>query len=623
MNKQNVIGLVLIFFVLLGFSYWQTARMEKQRKAQTEQVVKEAAEQAGAAQEAAENATASIDTAASGSVNAPATPVDDGNPFSAAMQGEEEHHTLKNEVFTLDFNTKGGRIAGITLHDYLTYKKEALTLFDEERTEFYLRFFAMNRSVRTDQCYFEWVAPERDSVGGNDSLVARMRLYPNADTTRYLEWVYTVRGNDYRIGIDLNLVNTQDLIASNTPFVDLIWNTRLEALEKGKRMEETYTTVYYKPVSDKVQNLKKNRDDAETLSTPSRWISFKQQFFSTALIADESFATADLRCYTRRQADPDYLKDCEANIGIPYDGLPRQSVRMELFAGPNKYRILQSYDLDLEKQIFLGDFFLTRWISRWAVIPVFDFLESKGLRYGLIILILTILLKIVIFPFTYKSYVSSAKMRVIQPEVKALDAKYPKQEQAMDKQKAVMSLYKKAGISPMAGCLPMLFQLPIIMAMFRFFPAAIELRQQPFLWVDDLSSYDVLFYLPFRIPAYGSHVSAFALMMAVTNLLYTRITMKMQSSGNTMPGMKFMMYVMPIMFLGLLNSYPVALNYYYTISTLITFLQMFLIRRLIDDDKVRARIQENKKKPVKKSKFQLRLEEMARRQQELARQQRR
>lgn len=614
MNKQSIIGLVLIFFVLLGFSYWQTSRMEKQRKEQIEQVVKEAAE----------NVPAPADTAAALlSQPTPAPVLDAGHPFSAAMQGEAEHPVLKNEVFTLRFNTLGGRISGITLHDYLTYKKEDLTLFDEKRTDFYLRFFAMNRSVRTDQCYFEWIAPAQDSVSGNDSLVARMRLYPDTDTTRYLEWVYTVRGNDYRIGLELNLVNTQDLIASNTPFIDLIWKTRLEALEKGKKMEATYTTVYYKPVSDNVQNLKKNRDDEENLTIPAQWISFKQQFFSTALIAGESFPTADLKCYTRRQADPDYLKDCEANIGIPYDGLAHQSVHMELFAGPNKYRILQSYGLGLEKQIFLGDFFLTRWISRWAVIPVFDFLEAKGLRYGLIILILTILLKIVIFPFTYKSYVSSAKMRVIQPEVSALNEKYPKQEQAMDKQKAMMSLYKKAGISPMSGCLPMLFQLPIIMAMFRFFPAAIELRQQPFLWVDDLSSYDSLFTLPFHIPAYGSHVSAFALMMAITNLLYTRITMRQQASGNAMPGMKFMMYVMPIMFLGLLNSYPVALNYYYTISTLITFLQMFLIRKLIDDDKVRARIQESKKKPVKKSKFQMRLEEMARRQQEIARQQQR
>ncbi|MDE7091096.1 MAG: membrane protein insertase YidC [Bacteroidales bacterium] len=284
--------------------------------------------------------------------------------------------------------------------------------------------------------------------------------------------------------------------------------------------------------------------------------------------------------------------------------------------------MLREYGTDMERLIPLGwGFFLLQWVNRFAVIPVFDFLESKGLNYGLIILILTILLKIVLSPVTYKSYLSSAKMRVIQPEVEIINKRYPKQEQAMDKQRAVMALYKKAGVSPMAGCIPMLFQFPILIAMFRFFPASIELRQQPFLWADDLSSYDSVLNLPFNIPFYGDHVSLFALLMAITNLLYTRMTMKQNASSNSMPGMKFMMYAMPIMFLGLLNSYSSALNYYYCISTLFTFLQMWMIRRFIDDKKVLAQLQENKKKPVKKSKFQARLEQMAKQQQELMRQQ--
>ncbi len=295
---------------------------------------------------------------------------------------------------------------------------------------------------------------------------------------------------------------------------------------------------------------------------------------------------------------------------------------MRIYAGPNKYRTLREFDLDLERQIPLGwSFFLMQWINRVAVIPVFDFLESKGLHYGLIILILTILLKIVIFPLTFKSYVSSAKMRVIQPEVSEINKKYPKPEQAMDKQRAVMSLYKKAGISPLSGCIPMLLQFPIVLAMFRFLPASIELRQKSFLWADDLSAYDSVWDFSFNIPFYGNHVSLFALLMAATNLLYTHMTMKQQAQSNQMPGMKFMMYFMPVMLLCFLNSYASGLNYYYCLSMFITFLQMFIIRRVIDDKKVLARIQENKKKPVKKSKFQQRLEEMARRQQEIARQQ--
>ena len=625
MSKQSIIGLVLMFLVLLGFSYWQTSKMDKQRQAVAEQ-------QALLPETDTLTAEANLPDSESPRNQSPQTAQTDmAHPFVTAMDGTERHFVIENEVFTIDFNNLGGRIAGIRLKDYLTYQKTDLVLFNESLSDFYLQFFANNRSVRTDRCFFDCLLPEKTSVSGDDSLQVRMRLHPTlpgadqtpvSDSNRYIEFVYTVYGNQYMMGFEVNFVQMQNLIAANTSFVDLVWKARLEQYEKALQMESMNTAVYYKPANDKVRYLKETRDDEKSLTTPSKWISFKQQFFSVSLIADAYFASADIKNFTRKNAPAGYLKDLEALIGLPYDGKTEQGIGMRIYAGPNKYRTLRDYDLDLERQIPLGwSFFLMQWINRVAVIPTFDFLESKGLHYGLIILILTILLKIVIFPLTYKSYASSAKMRVIQPEVAEINKKYPKPEQAMEKQRATMNLYKKAGISPLSGCIPMLLQFPIVLAMFRFFPASIELRQKSFLWASDLSSYDSIADLPFNIPFYGSHISLFALLMAASNLLYTHMTMKQQAQNNQMPGMKFMMYFMPVMLLCFLNSYASGLNYYYCLSMFITFLQMFFIRRMINDEKVLARIQENKKKPVKKSKFQIRLEEMARRQQEIARQQ--
>ncbi|MEG1763256.1 MAG: membrane protein insertase YidC, partial [Bacteroidales bacterium] len=372
----------------------------------------------------------------------------------------------------------------------------------------------------------------------------------------------------------------------------------------------------YKPTTNDVDYLSETKDDAESIKTPLKWVSFKQQFFCVTLIADDAFLNADIENKTQKKAPKGYLKDVSALIGIPYTSSNDQSIGMRIYMGPNKYSTMRAYDLDLERQIPLGwSFFLMQWINRVAVIPTFDFLSGFNISYGIIILILTILLKIILFPITYKSYVSSAKMRVIKPETDEIAKKFAKPEQAMEKQKATMTLYKKAGINPMSGCIPMLVQFPILLAMFRFFPASIELRQQHFFWADDLSSYDIIATLPFNIPFYGSHISLFAILMAISNLLYTHMTMKQSAGTNQMPGMKMMMYIMPIMFLGFLNSYSAALNYYYFLSTLITFGQMWMIRQFMNDAKVRLRIQEQKKKPIVKSKFQKRLEEMARQQQ--------
>jgi YidC/Oxa1 family membrane protein insertase len=308
-----------------------------------------------------------------------------------------------------------------------------------------------------------------------------------------------------------------------------------------------------------------------------------------------------------------YMRTTSAKVAVPFTGGSDDKIGMSIYFGPNKYQTLRKYKLDLERQIPLGwSFFLMQWINRFAVIPVFNFLGSFGWNYGIVILILTILLKIVLFPVAYKTYLSSARMRVLKPEVDEINLKYPKQEDAMKKQQAVMALYKKAGVNPMSGCVPILLQMPILIALFRFFPASIELRQQSFLWAHDLSSYDSIWDLPFTIPFYGDHVSLFTILMTAATIVYTYMNNQMMgTSSQQLPGMKTMMYIMPIMFLPLFNSYSSGLSYYYLLVNLLTFAQMYVFRLVVDEDKIHRQIQENKAKPVKKSSFQKRLEDAA------------
>jgi YidC/Oxa1 family membrane protein insertase len=364
-----------------------------------------------------------------------------------------------------------------------------------------------------------------------------------------------------------------------------------------------------------VDYLSETKDDEESLKTDVRWLSFKSRFFNAVLIGDEPFLNADIKAFTdERNTDDHYLRSMAALIAVPFKNIPQQTFPMRMYFGPNKYRTLKKYDLDLQRQIPLGwSFFLMAWINIYAVIPVFDWLGGYGWNYGIVILLLTIMLKIVLFPIAYKTYKSSAKMRVLKPEIDEISKKFPKTEDAMKKQQATMALYKKAGVNPMAGCVPMLLQFPILIAMFRFFPSSIELRQQAFLWADDLSSYDSVLSLPFNIPFYGDHVSLFTLLMTISTIMYTKINNDMMGSTSTqMPGMKTMMYIMPVMFLGIFNNYASGLSYYYLLANLFTFAQMYVIRQTIDEEKILKQIQLNKTKPVKKkSGFQKRLEEMA------------
>ena len=562
--------------------------------------------------------------------------------FSNSALKQEKHFTLENDVFTVDLTNKGGIVNQVTLKDYKTYQKKPVTFFTENGNSYGLSLSAGSVVVSTQDLYFVpfvngkiYTGEDKLKVTGKDSLVIGMRLYPDKPDSinmseedyyraskAYIEYRYILRGNDYRLGYNIVLNNMQDVITDDSQ-IEMNWSSDLRLKEKDVDIERKNSTLYYK-LSDDVEYLKEQgRDDSkQETGVPVKWISFKQQFFSAALICNDKdswFESANLKTVTQKQKYPDYMRTMQTHMTLGYDNSkPASSYSMDFFFGPNKYNIVKKYKIDFERTIPLGwGFFLMQWVNRFVIIPVFDFLVSYGLNYGLIILILTLLVKLVLFPLAYKSYSSTAKMRVLQPEINKINEKYPKQDQMMQKQQAIQQLYRRAGINPMAGCLPMLIQFPILIAMFRFFPSSIELRQQPFLWADDLSTYDSIVTLPFNIPFAGNHISLFCVLMTVAQLLYTKMTMNQQAQTNAMPGMKFMMYGMPIMMFFILNNFSAALNYYYLLSLFISVIQMYIIRKSIDEKKILERLQQNSKKPMKKSKWQQRMEDLEKRNRKL------
>jgi YidC/Oxa1 family membrane protein insertase len=431
-----------------------------------------------------------------------------------------------------------------------------------------------------------------------------------------LEYLYTFKNDDYSFGFRINYVNMQNYLYLNTNIFTLQWEAEMLNVERNFDNEKNNTTIYFMDNLNKVDELKPTKDEKRDF-LQLKWVSFKQQYFTTVLIADSGYFSSG-RLATSSKVAPPALKNLTANLEFDAKSLYSGSFDMTMYIGPNQYKLLRTYDLNLERQVAIGwSFFLLHWINRGAVIPLFDWLSKYALNYGIIILILTILLKIVLMPIAYKTYLSSARMRVLKPEIEEINAKYPKQEDAMKKQQATMALYKSAGASPMAGCLPMLLQMPILFAMFRFFPTAYELRQQPFLWADDLSTYDSVVSFGFNIPFYGDHVSLFCLLMTAATLIYTWLNNKMMTMGNQdqMKMMRVMMYFMPIMFLGIFNNFASGLTYYYLLVNLITFLQMWIFRISVDEAKIRERLKANMLKPKKKSNWQARMEEMVKQQQ--------
>jgi len=639
MNRNTIIGLVLIFGIFIGWSLLMKPSEEEQEKQQRRQDSiemvrfeemqrKDSLARVREMQEDSivKEANEVLKITKDSSVLSQALKTKYG-VFAHALAGENELITIDNGLIRITFSPRGGRIYSVELKDYQTFDSLPLILFDSDTTLFGLQFYADNKAVFTGDLFFTpyvngkpWKGTDEFFPGDNaQPVVVSMRLYPggqdeSADENKYIEYVYTIAPDEYMIGFDINLVSLDKEIAGSGNIIDLVWKTDLRKQEKVVDRFNG-STIYYRFIDGEVDYLSETKDDEESLTDKVKWVSFKQHFFSSTIIANDQFVNPVMKTLTLEHPAGDrYLKSMYMTLGLPYNQVGNHTYGMQFYFGPNSYKVMRSYKLELERQIPLGwSFFLMQWINRFAVIPVFDYLGGLGWNYGIIILVLTILLKIVLFPIAYKMYRSTAKMRVLKPEVDELAKKFPKKEDAMKKQQATMELYRKAGVNPMAGCVPMLLQLPILLAMFRFFPSSIELRQQSFLWAHDLSSYDSIFNLPFNIPFYGDHVSLFTLLMTVSTIIYTWMNNQMMGSSATqMPGMKTMMYLMPVMFLGIFNNYASALSYYYLLANLFTFGQMYVIRQTIDEEKIYAQLQENKKKPAKKSGFQKRLEDAAR-----------
>lgn len=638
MDRNTILGLLLIFVILIGYSLWISPSKEELAKQQhirdsLEQVAVQKALEQQARQEAPpkrieENIPSKItDTAAVEG----ALPFNQLGDFAWATQGEYKPVKVKTDRMDVTVDNLGGRLSRVQLLEFQTYDSLPLVLFTRDSSRFNMTFFSNNRSINTGQLFFQPFVNGKPfqgdvlEVSGNDSLVLAMRMSPAQIGTpeakqHFIEYVYTFAGNSYMVDFDLHMVGMDRYIAENASYLDLEWSAKLNRHDKPLSNTGNGASVYYKFYNDDVDHLSERDDeDEESLSTRLKWIAFKQRFFSSVLISHDGFdngvVSVSKDAEKPGEENPHYLKNMKAEIGLSYQPSRKTSYDLQFYFGPNKYNILRKYDLDLEELISLG-WGILGWINRFAVIPVFNLLENFNINYGIIILILTILLKLGLFPIAYKTYQSQARMRVLKPEIDEINKKFPKKEDAMKKQQATMALYKKAGVNPAAGCVPMLLQFPILIAMFRFFPASFELRQQSFLWATDLSSYDSVLSLPFEIPFYGDHVSLFTLLMTISTIFYTKLNSEMMgSSSQQMPGMKTMMYLTPVMLLFFLNNYAAALSYYYLLANLITFAQMYFIRRFIDEDKIRKRIAMNKKKPVKKSKWQQRMEEMARQQQ--------
>jgi YidC/Oxa1 family membrane protein insertase len=532
--------------------------------------------------------------------------------FATLATGENKFYVIENELLKLTVSAKGGRPYSVELKEYKTFGKQPIILFNGDSTQFGLTFYYQNKTIFTNNLFFSPgdTLPHNASAG-SDSLAMRLALADN----KYIEYRYIVEPGSYMVGFNMQLVGMQDIGTQDPASIDLSWEVNIPQQEQGKKNEDQYTALYFRHYKEDVDKFNPNtRKDVQQQDIPTQveWVAFKDQFFASVILADKPFSSALLKS-TVMPEESRYLKNFRADLGVPFERLEDETMKLKMFFGPNKYKLLKQYkEYQLEDLVSLGKGII-RWINRFVIIPIFDWLSKFIGNFGLIILLLTIIIKIGLIPLTYKSYLSQARMRVLKPQVDELTHKFPKGKE-MERQQATMALYKKAGVSPLGGCLPMLLQFPILFAMFRFFPTSIELRQEGFLWAKDLSTFDSIFtwdaYIPLLSNIYGNHVSLFTILMTVSTI----ISMKMSDTGAStqqMPGMKTMMYIMPVMFMFMLNRFSAGLTYYYFLANVITIGQNYLFKQFIDEKEILRKIEERKTKTVKKSKFQQRLEDMA------------
>ncbi|TSD66145.1 membrane protein insertase YidC [Inquilinus sp. KBS0705] len=604
MDKNTYTGLFLIM-VIMGVSIWFMQPSADQIKAEKAKVHQDSLKQAGLAKAPA--AAAKFDTTKKTTV------VDSAvlkSPFGAATAGTEQFVTVENKDIRLKLSTEGGRVYSAELKNYKTFDKKPLLIFEGNQNHFGLTFDAAGKKINTDQYYFTPSAPNL-TVAGTDSSSVTMRL--SYSPTQYIDYIYSLKGSGFKVSLTIKPTGLDQVIA-NTSTANINWAANLRKQEMDMAQERRYSTVYFINDDNGVDYLSETKDDKKDITDKKlQWVSFQAHFFSGVLIAKNGFTKSSL-AVTTDVADTTHIKQMTADLAVAKaaDG----TYPLEFYFGPNKNDILKTEGYHLEKQIYMG------WgplalINRFTVLPIFNALKNFTSNYGVIILILTIILKLVLSPLTYKSYLSMAKMRVLKPEMDEIKAKVGEDNPTLLQQE-YLKLYKKAGVNPLGGCLPLLIQMPIVIAFFRFFPSLFELRGESFLWMHDLSTYDAVIKFSTSVPFIGNHISLMCLLMTVSTLIYTYFNN--QISGAT-GQMKYIGYITPIIFLATLNSYPAGLNYYYFLANMLTFLQQYLIKFMVDDKKIHAQIQENKKKPddpkKKKTGFGARMEEMMRQQQQI------
>lgn len=610
---------------MLVFSY-MTKPSEEEIEAQKQQEAKQ--EQIDTPQEAKVSAT-EVDTATplAVAVDSSALQSQDSlknleatvkfGAFANSLNGEKRSYTLENEKIKVTLSNKGGRVATVQLKEFQTYDSLPLYLFHEDSSRFNIELtandgFGGTKVINTENLFFETENSDF-TVEGDQSKSFSLKLYYGSKD-KYLEYKYTLKGNSYLVDYEVNSVGFNDVISNGFPYY-VNWDMYTPDQEKTIPNQQQKSTIYFKYNTGDVDYIWETKYEKKSMEANVNWIMFKQQYFNASLIAKEQPFDSDSDIETielAKDQTPNYVQGMKANLTIPYEGKQNETFAMQYYFGPNRSQNLEDVGVNLEETLDYG-WGIFGWVNTILIRPVFDFLNGFNLSIGIIILLLTLIIKSILFPITWKTYLSSAKMKVLKPEIEALKEKNGNDK--MKQQQATMALYRQTGVNPLAGCIPMLIQMPILFALFRFFPATFDLRQKSFLWAEDLSTYDSIYDLGFNIPMYGDHISLFTLMMAISMIFYTKANSQMTSgmggdAGSAMASqMKMMTYLMPIMMLFFFNSYAAGLSLYYLVANVITIFQQYAIRTwIVDEDKLKAKIQSNKTKKKKKSGFAAKLE---------------
>ena len=623
MDKKSIIGYVLIGLVLIGFFQFNQPTAEDL-----------AAEKARKDSIALAQQLNKLEMAKAAEAEKAAIESQKNNPEELlynVLNGKDSTITLSNEKIDVNISTLGSRVTSVVLKEYKDQNDGNLVLFDSNDK------LANNKGTTGNNTFgfiFEGKEGVKDintgilystPVAKSDSSVT-MRLDFGNDSVRtgkYIDFKYVLKSDSYMLDLYVEAHDMDDILSSRD--MEIVWKQLIRQQEPGYDFEQRYTNITYKPVNDDTDYLSEMQSESIKLTEPMDWIAFKNQFFSCILIAGEQFGNVELKSDIVAKGE-NILKSCSADMTAAFDPSGKRATAMQFYFGPNKFNTLQECstmainsdkDLELEEIIYFG-WPIVRWINRFFIMYLFDGLSSLGLNMGIVLILLTIIVKAIVYPFTKKSYISSAKMRALKPHIDAINAKYPRKEDALKKQQEVMGLYTKYGASPMGGCLPMLIQMPVFIALFNFVPNAIELRQQSFLWAHDLSAYDALISWEQPIWLLGDHISIFCLLFCITQILNTYYTSKMQPSMGSsemeqqQKMMRWMMYLMPVMFFFIFNDYSSGLNFYYFISTLISVLMFIYLRRAVNENellqKMEAYAESNKNNPTKKNNMMARLE---------------